>query len=110
MAKIAESLVNISLQAADRILELEVWPQFKAMLEHTKQSTPGLRSIAVSLDDATILIVAEIDEFDPNAPGMADESTEWRWDRWASETFSPDVLRHFCMMAIPAGDAASDER
>jgi hypothetical protein len=86
------------------------------MLEHTKQSTPGLRSIAVSLDDQfrqsdpTILIVAEIDEFDPNAPGMADESTEWRWDRWASETFPPDVLRHFCMMAIPARDAVSDGR
>lgn len=83
MATITEFPVNISLQAADRILDLDVWLPFKAMLDHTKQSTPGLRSIAVSFDDqsqqsdSTILIVAEIDEHDPNAPGMADESTEW---------------------------------
>lgn len=116
MATIVETPVNISLQAADRILGLEVWPQFKAMLEHTKRSTPGLRSIAVSLDDQSqqrdpmILITAEIDELDPNATDMADESPEWRWDRWASETFPPDVLRHFCMMTIPAEDAVSDGR
>ena len=116
MTTTAELPINISVPAADRILELEAWPQFKAMLEHAQQSTRGLRSIAVSLDDQsrqtdpTILIVVAIDEDDPDALGMADESTEWRWERWASETFPADILRHFCMMAIIAEDTASDGR
>ncbi len=116
MSTIKELPISISVPAADRILELQAWPQFKAMLEHATQSTPGVRSIAVSLDDQSrqsdpmILIVAEIEEFRPDTPGMADESTEWQWDRWASETFPPDILRHFCMMAIPAGEPISHGR
>ena len=116
MATTAELPVHVSEQAEHRILELGLLPQFQAMVEHTKQSTPSLRSISVSLDDqageddSPILILAEIEEFNVSAPGMADESTEWRWDRWAIETFPPDVLRHFCMMAIPAADSTSNGR
>ncbi|MDR3633940.1 MAG: hypothetical protein P4L84_09055 [Isosphaeraceae bacterium] len=115
MATTAEVPVNVSEQAEHRILELGLWPQFEAMVEHTKQATPSLRSISVSLADqagvaSSILILAEIAEFNVSAPGMADESTEWRWDRWAIATFPPDVLRHFCMMAIPAADSTLNGR
>lgn len=116
MATMAEVPVSISGPAADRIFELELWPHLRVMLEHTRQATPGLRSIGVSLDDGSgpgegiLLLIAEVEEFDSDAPGMANESAEWRWDRWASETFPPDVLRHVCMMAIPAGEAAPNGR
>src|SRR5690348_10381546 len=108
MAATSEVPVNVSLGAADRIVELGLWPQFKAMVEHTERSTPNLHSITVSFDkragegESSVLILAEVEEFNPSTPGMADETTEWQWDRWAAETFPPDVLTHFCMMAIPA--------
>jgi len=116
MATTAESPVNISLGAADRIFELGAWPEFKAMLQHTRRALPGLRSISVSLDDLDdrrdpiVLIGANVDENRPDDPGMADESPEWEWDRWAAETFPPDVLRHFCMMGIPVADDEDDGR
>lgn len=87
MAAVADLPVNLSENAVERILELGVWPQFKLMLEHTKLSVAGLRSISVSVDehaaeeDSSILILAAVDVFTVSAPGKADESTEWRWDR-----------------------------
>jgi hypothetical protein len=116
MATTAELPVNLSVHAADRIVELGVWPQFKAMLDHTQHSTSGLRSISVSLDeesgggDPMILLIAEVEELNLSQRGTADKSTEWQWDRWAVETFPPDVLRHFCMMTVPVADASSNGR
>ncbi|MEO6811818.1 MAG: hypothetical protein ABI353_22140 [Isosphaeraceae bacterium] len=118
MATVTSPLVNISLSAADHILALGVWTPFRAMLERTTRATPGLRSITVSLDDSAglgesiIRIVGETDQV-PHEEAGADpeqESTDWQWERWASETLPPDVLRHFCMMTIPVDKGAIDER
>jgi hypothetical protein len=116
VATTTELPIKISVPAADRFLELETRPRFRAMIEHPRQSINVLRLITVSLDDQshpeepTTLMVAEIDDSHLETPGVADESAEWRWDRWAAETFPPDVLRQYCMMAIPAGDAEHDGR
>lgn len=106
VAMTLEIPINLSLAAADRILALKLWPQFKTMLEHASQAIPSLHSIVVSLDDQaqpgdpTILLIVEVDGF----PSKTVETTEWQWDRWAIMTFPPDVLRHFSLMIVPSED------
>lgn len=117
MATVAEIPVVILLPAADRALALGFWPEFKAMLEHTKDSVPGVLAISATYDDRwrdddqhLIVIAAEVGEedFHPRAPGT--ESIAWRLDRWAIETFPPEVLEHFCIIAFPVKDASDDGR
>jgi hypothetical protein len=111
-----DTSVDISFDAADHIQCLGVWPEFKTMLEHTRATVPRLRSISVSLDkqvdsdEPAVLILANVEEPGAEVSGLADESAEWEWDRWAVATFSPEVLRHFCLMAVPAADAEDDGR
>src|SRR5882762_10076403 len=102
MATTADARVDISLDAADRVVSLGLWAELKSMLEHTERAVPGLRSITVSLDkqsdsdEPIVLILANRDDERPETSGIADESVEWKWDRWAIETFASEVLQHFC--------------
>jgi hypothetical protein len=93
--------ISVARDAAEQVAQLGIQPEFEAMLDHTWQTIPGLRSISVSLDDGfeqgthpTVLILAELIE-----PGRGDHSLEVQWDEWAVATFPADVNRHFCMMA-----------
>src|SRR4051812_32985226 len=96
--------INVSPDAAARVAGIGLQSELDAMLGHTKEAVPGLRSISVYLDlrpeggDPVVLIMADITEPGPDGPGMADDRIELKWDRWAIATFPPDVNRHFCMM------------
>src|SRR5690349_15892086 len=96
----------IDPEAEAQVEKLGLQPEFRAMLDRIKQVVVGLQSISVSLDprpegdDPIILILAALKDPGPDGSNMADEGLESQWDRWAIETFPPDVNRHFCMMAI----------
>jgi hypothetical protein len=98
--------VQVSDDAEAYVESLGLRPEFEAMLEHAKQAIPGVRSILVRVDDSfetgepIILILADLSQPGTSGPGGSGESAELAWDRWAVETFPPDVNRHFCMMAI----------
>src|SRR4051812_19362877 len=98
--------VRVSPEAEARVAQLGVQRELDLMIEHTKETVPGLRAITVSLesrydhgDEPVLLISAEVP-----GPGSVDDPTEPLWDRWVIATFPPEVLEHFCfMVAYGAG-------
>ncbi len=94
--------VTVTPEAAERVAELGMQAELECMLEHTRQTVPGLRSIEVRLalpydtgDVPTIIIEAA-----KCFPARADEPTQTEWDDWQMNTFPPDVYRHFLLMTL----------
>jgi hypothetical protein len=94
--------LTIEPEAAAHIAELGMQTEFEQMLEHTRQTLPGLHSIRVWLadpydtgDESGVVIQPTID---PPPPGP--HSIDWVWGGWFVDTFPPDVCRHFCMLSI----------
>ncbi len=94
--------VTVTPEAAERVAELGMHAELERMLEHTRQTVPGLRSIEVQLalpydtgDETTLLIQAtRADRQLPHDP------TEDEWDAWKIETFPPDVYRYFVLLTV----------
>jgi hypothetical protein len=66
-----KTLVTLTLSAAEHIMKLGYWSEFRAMVEHTEETMPGLRSIHVTLDQMTgcdeMIVVLDIEVEDLRA-------------------------------------------
>ena len=114
MSTTTECPVEISSAAADYVQKIGAGRELTAMIEHTRSTVEGLRSISVSLDErfdvgAPILILAGIEAGRPHTAPDG-ESLEWKWEGWAARTFPGEILEHFCMMTVPAMRDEDDGR
>src|SRR5438067_8620932 len=100
--------VAITPEAAARVAELGMQAELERMLEHTRRTVPGLRSIEVQLalpydtgDESSIVIEATMDD-----PRLAHDPTDTEWGKWKVRTFPPEVCQYFVMMSVygPAHD------
>jgi hypothetical protein len=94
--------VTVTPEAAARVAELGMQAELERMIEHTRQSVPGLRSIEVQEalpydtgDETTIVIQVTMAD-----PHLDRDPTNTDWDRWMVTTFPPDVCRYFVMMSL----------
>jgi hypothetical protein len=94
--------ITILPEAAQRVAELGMQAELECMLEHTRQTVPGLRSIEVQLalpydtgNETTIVIEAARDD-----PHLDYDPTDMDWGGWQVDTFPPDVCRYFVMMSV----------
>jgi hypothetical protein len=94
--------LTVTPEAAAYVTELGMQREFEQMLEHTRQTVPGLRSIRVTLefnpetDDAPgVVIWSNMDD-----RGLAYDPTESTWGRWKIETFPPEVCIRFVMLTV----------
>jgi len=94
--------ITISPEAAARVAELGMKAELERMLEHTRQTVPGLRAIDVQLalpydtgDATSILIESTMDD-----PHLEYDPTDTDWGKWQVRTFPPEVCRHFVMMSV----------
>lgn len=92
--------VTITTEAAERLAELGMQRELDLMIEHTKQTVPGLHAITVVLepcydtrDEPGITIEATMDD-----PHLEYDPTESEWGAWKVDTFLPEVCEHFVMM------------
>jgi hypothetical protein len=92
----------IAPEATTYVAELGLQPQFEQMLEHTRRTVPGLRSIAVELQPPydvgggpCVLIEATRED-----PHLEDDPTGRRWDQWQIATFPPEVFQHFVLIVL----------
>jgi hypothetical protein len=82
--------------------------ELERMIEHTRQSVPGLRRIDVTLapayDDPPtpgINIEAHTDR-----PFIEGDRTRSQWGRWKVTTFPPEVCEHFVLLLCYGPDDA----
>jgi hypothetical protein len=96
--------VTISPEAAERLAELGMQAELERMLEHTRQTVPGVYAIRVVLrpvydcyENTGIQIEAVMEEssWDP------EDRTWWEWGDWLHQTFPPQVTEHFEMWLSP---------
>lgn len=104
MATTATIPVTLTPHAAARIADLNLQAEFERMVEHTRQTAPGLRSISVTLGfdpcpevDPGIVLWAHRDH-----PGPGYDPTNWNWGAWEVATFPPEVSVHFTMISTVA--------
>jgi hypothetical protein len=88
--------VTITPEAAARVAELGMQAELERMLEHTRQTVPGLRSVEVQEappydtgDETGITILATIVN-----PQLEYDSTDSEWGHWKVMTFPADVYRY----------------
>jgi hypothetical protein len=91
--------LTITEEAAERLAELGMHAEFERMLEHTRQTVPGLRAMRVAIrpvydthEDTGITIEAIVDE-----TYRPEDRTWWQWQDWLHDTFPPHVFEHFSM-------------
>src|SRR5438874_13643147 len=94
--------VTITPEAAERVAELGMQRELDLMIEHTKQTVPGLHAIMVILEprydtggEPGITLEALRDK-----PQVTYDPTEREWGRWQVTTFPPEVCEHFIMMTV----------
>jgi hypothetical protein len=91
--------VTVDQEAAAYVQELGMQAPFEQMLEHTRQTMPGLRAIHVEFQPAydvefpCILLRATTDD-----PHLEDDPSECAWGQWKSDTFPPEVCEHFVLL------------
>jgi hypothetical protein len=92
--------VTITPEAGARIDELGIRAEVEQMIEHTRQTVPALKRIAVVLEDAydtwdqPYLTIYATRGDEPHL----DDRTEQEWGRWQVRTFLPDVCVHIAML------------
>jgi hypothetical protein len=92
--------ITISPEAADRVAELGMQKELDIMIEHVRQTAPGLQRIEVTQAERYDLggePGVTIEAFS-DRPFVPEERTDWDWSRWMIETFPSHVLEHFAMM------------
>ena len=94
--------ITVTPEAVARVAELGMQAELDQMLEHTRQTVPGPRSIEVQEelpydtgDETTIVIWVARDD-----PHLEKDTTDREWGRWLVRTFSPDVCRYFVMISF----------
>lgn len=98
-------MLNVPCRVTDEaeayVVELGLQEQFAEMLEHTRQTVPGLKAIEVNLEPSydlgwgpCVLIEATMDD-----PHLDDDPTIREWAHWKSSHFSPEVSQHFTFLA-----------
>ena len=94
--------VTVTPEAAERVAELGMQAELERMLEHSRQTVPGLRAIEVQLalpydtgDETSVIIQAT-----RAGPFRPEDPTQRKWDDWQMNSFSPDVYRHFILMTL----------
>ena len=102
MSSTVDGPVTISPEATARVAELGLQREFEQILEHTRQSIPGLRRIEVTLapahdtgDDPRIILDAFLSDRDSPQNPVTN-----RWRDWVLATCSPDVWRHFMLLTV----------
>lgn len=101
MSAITSIPVNVTAEAAAQVAKLGMQAQLQQMIEHTRQTVPGLRCIDVELaprydepdEEPGVTIVATRDD-----PHLDDDPTGRRLGHWLVTTFPPDVCRHFAIL------------
>lgn len=88
--------LTIAPEAAARVAELGLQRELEQMIEHVREVVTGLVAIEVviaecydSRDETGVSIEAYRDR--PHDPK---DKTFWNLNRWAVETFPPQVLEH----------------
>ncbi len=101
--------VTVTPEAAERVAELGMQAELERMLEHTRQTVPGLRSIEVQLalpydtgDETSIVI-----QVTRTNPHLTNDPTDWDWGAWQCDTFPPYVCRYFVMLTLYEPDHAA---
>jgi hypothetical protein len=92
--------VTITPEAAARAAELGIQADIERIIEHARNTVPGLRSLEVSIrecydsyEETGILIHGGRD-----VSYRPDDPTERQWDKWVISTFPPQVLEHFTVL------------
>ena len=101
--------LTIHPRAAARVAELGREQEFQQMLDHTRETVPGLRAIEVIAEEepyerghASVIIIPVRQD-----PGPGDDPTNRNWGNWFVDTFPPEVCEHFVMVS---GYEAPDAR
>ena len=97
MSAITSIPVNVTAEAAAQVAKLGLQAQLQQMIEHTRQSVPGLRCIDVELaprydepgEEPGVTILATRDD-----PHLDDDPTGRELRAWTISTFPPDVFWH----------------
>ena len=99
---LATTPVTITSEAAARVAELGMQAELECMLEHTRQTVPGLHSVEVQLAAPSDIgdEIALVIEVTREHPPLDHDPTDSDWGRWKVMTFPPDVCRHFVMMSV----------
>src|SRR5260370_347093 len=87
--------ITVEPEAADRVAELGMQAGLERIVEHTRQTVPGLRAIEVQLalpydtgDETSIIIQATMDD-----PHVEYDPTDTEWGKWQVRTFPPKVCQ-----------------
>lgn len=94
--------ITVDPEAAARIDELGLRPEFEEMLEKARAIMPDIRAIEVTLEfdpeeverEPMILITPLRPE-----PSQDYDPLDREWGHWFVRAFSPDVCRHFVLLS-----------
>ena len=94
--------IVIMPDAAERVAELGIQAEVQEMIEHARQTVPGLREIRLILEPSydtaphPYLTIEAICE--PGTLENFDRSE--RWDRWQISRFPPEVNQHITLLVF----------
>ena len=102
MATATTILLSMSGEAAEHIAALGLQHEFDAIVQHAKETVPGLRSIEIKLSyapwmspDPAVLIY-----FHRMGGGEENDTTDDIWTNWMVETFPPEVCIAFPVLTV----------
>ena len=100
MSSATEIALSISPEAAARVAELGLQREFEQMLEHARQTIPGLYRLEAAVPPLYDLggepgVV--IDAFVPDR-GLPYNPAQAEYGRWQVRTFPPEVCEHFTLL------------
>jgi hypothetical protein len=97
--------VTVAEDAAAQVAQWGMQRELDQMIEHARQTAPGLRSIRVTLEynparpEEEPGVVIWVLRDDLAHPEVSDP-TDWDWCGWRARTFPPEVLIHFSMISL----------
>jgi hypothetical protein len=93
--------LTVTPEAAARVTQLGMQREFEQMLEHVRQTVPGLVAIEVELalpydtgDYPSVLIQPIMKN-----PHLEYDPTDWDYATWKVQTFPPEVCMHFSTLS-----------
>ena len=100
MSQTIAAALTTTPEAASLVSELGLQDSLEQMLEHARQTIPGLYALTVSLlpryDEPGEIDAIIIDAFSDD-PAVAKTPFSREWGRWQIDTFPPDVWQHFTL-------------